>query len=617
MKTSLRALSRTSLAAPLLLLWLTACDGTQPLEPGLEAANNNSTVPAPSNTKVTATSASGIDVAWQDNSTNEAGFEVWVAATGVSDYGLWTTTAANVTSRSFTGINPGQDYCAKVRAFTALGQSGKVRAYSAFSAIACATTPVPAGPSKIAARPLSSYYVEITWSNDIGFSVLNFRVERSIDQGAAWATLVKTDPYTTRTVDFGVTAEHPQLCYRVIAIMSFGESTPSKGACTTPPSGPTNLTATGVAGPAIALAWTDNSAVEDGFQVLRAPDQVTFTVVATLPANSTSYRDAGGSPDTRSWYQARATKDSGFSDASNTANAVAATQPPAAPAGVDAWPAGSSAITVVWTPGSTNQDGFRIERSTDGQATWAIAVSADASQTGFTDGDRASEQAVCYRVLAFNGLGDSPPSNVDCTTPPAAPSDLVATTVAGNEIDLTWTDHSAVEDGYEVDRVDCYYDDYNGYYCYDTPLATLGANVTSYRDQGLPAGVFVTYEVVALKDNGRSDPSNQAGASSDLPPPAPSNLTATAVSAGQIDLAWTNTSTNPEYIAIERCDGGMGMCADPAAAWTFVAWTDLNATTFSDTGLVASATYTYRVLACNPGGGACSDPSNLASASTP
>src|SRR3989454_10692201 len=139
--------------------------------------------------------------------------------------------------------------------------------------------------------------------------------------------------------------------------MSFGESTPAKVACTTPPSGPTNLTATGVAGPAIALAWTDNSAVEDGYQVLRAPDQLTFTVVATLPANSTSYRDAGGSPDTRYWYQLRATEDSGFSDASNTANAVAATQPPAAPARGAAPPAGSRASTVAGGPGSADPDG--------------------------------------------------------------------------------------------------------------------------------------------------------------------------------------------------------------------------------------------------------------------
>src|SRR5438445_8018473 len=276
---------------------LTACSD-QPLEPVIETAASGSAVQPPSNTNVVTASPSQIDVSWQDNSTNEAGFEVWVALTAQGTYGLWTTTAPNVTAKSFTSLSPGQEYCAKVRAFTALGQSGKVRAYSAFSASACATTPVPAGPSKITARPLSSSYVEITWSNDIGFSVLNFRVERSIDQGATWATLVKTDPYTTRTVDFGLTAEHPQLCYRVIAIMSFGESTPSKVACTTPPSGPTNLTATGVAGPAIALAWTDNSAVEDGYEVLRAADQETCTLVATLPANSTTHRDARGRPDT-------------------------------------------------------------------------------------------------------------------------------------------------------------------------------------------------------------------------------------------------------------------------------------------------------------------------------
>ena len=205
---------------------LTACSD-QPLEPVIEAAASGSTVQPPSNAKVAAPSPSQIDISWQDNSSNEAGFEVWVALTAQGTYSLWITTAPNVTAKSFTGQNPGQEYCAKVRAFTALGQSGKVRAYSAFSTSACATTPIPAGPSKIAARPLSSSYVEITWSNDIGFAVSNFRVERSTDQGATWATLVTTDPYTTRTVDFGVAAEHPQLCYRVIAIMSFGESTPS------------------------------------------------------------------------------------------------------------------------------------------------------------------------------------------------------------------------------------------------------------------------------------------------------------------------------------------------------------------------------------------------------
>lgn len=604
--------------APLLLAVALGCDDRQPLAPKLEAANSASTFPAPSNAAVKAASSVQIDVSWQDNTGNEGGFEVWGAATGVSSFSLWATTGPNVITKSFSGLHPAQEYCAKTRAFTLLGQSGKIRAYSAYSNTACVTTPAVAGPSKVTARPLGSSYVEITWSNDIVVAPTGFRLERSLDQGATWNLLVKTDGSATGNVDYGRAAESPELCYRVIALTQYGESTPSAVRCTTPPAAPTALSASGVAGPAIALSWTDNSAVEDGYQVLRGPDEYSLIPVANLPANATSYRDASVTANTRYWYQVLATKDSGFSDASISVSAVAATQPPAAPSNTDAWPGGSSQVTVVWSSQSTNQDGFRIERSMDGQATWVLAGTTSVEwQTQFTDADRTSERAVCYRVIAYNGLGDSPASNVDCTTPPAAPSNLVATTVPGGEIDLTWTDNSSVEDGYEVDEVDCYYDYDGNYYCSYYPVGSVGANGTTYQVTGLPPGLFITYEVHALKDNGGSDPSNQAGAASDLPPPAPSNLTATAVSAGQIDLAWTLSSTGDVYVAVERCEGDAVMCGDPGAAWGFVAWTVLDATRFSDPALLSGVAYTYRVLACNPGGGSCSDPSNLAMATAP
>jgi len=604
------AARRLCLGSSLLVLGILGCNADPLLSPEFAAANGS--VLAPSNVTATAISASQIDVAWRDNSSNEAGFEVWVAATGLSPFSLWTTTGPNVTSKSFTGINPGQEYCAKVRAFTTLGQSGKVRSYSDFSNTACATTPPPAGPSKIAARPLSSSYVEITWSNDIAFLNLGFRVERSIDQGTSWTTLVKTDQFTTRTLDFGRSAESPQLCYRVIALTQFGESTPSKVACTTPPAAPTNLVAAGVAGPAIVLSWTDNSNVEDGYQVLRAPDEVTFSAVADLPASATSYRDVAVSGDKRYWYQVVAKKDGGFSSSSNTANAVAATAPPSAPSGADAVPAGSSAITVTWINNATNEDGFRIERSADGQMTWQLAGTASASTTWFADASRTSDQQMCYRVFAFNGLGASSASNIDCATPPAAPTGLVATTAAGLVIDLTWIDNSKVEDGYEVQRLVTYCDYYDCY-SYYVPIATLGPNATSYHDAGLNPAEYDTYVVFARKDGGYSDASNEAAAWSDFPPAAPSNLSATAISPGQIDLAWTNNSSNAELFDIERCVGDALACGD--AGFVQIAWAAGTATTFHDTGLPSGATYTYRIRTYV--GGRYSDPSNVATATTP
>src|SRR3989442_9275926 len=227
------AVRRLCLGSSLLGLGILGCNADPLLSP--EFASGIGSVLAPSNVTATAISASQIDVSWRDNSSNEAGFEVWVAATGLSPFSLWTTTGPNVTAKSFTGINPGQEYCVKVRAFTTLGQSGKIRAYSDFSSSACASTPAPAGPSSIAARPLSSSSVEITWSNDIAFLNLGFRVERSVDQRTSWTTLVKTDQFTTRTVDSWRSAESPELCYRVIALTQFGGPTPPKVARTPPP----------------------------------------------------------------------------------------------------------------------------------------------------------------------------------------------------------------------------------------------------------------------------------------------------------------------------------------------------------------------------------------------
>jgi hypothetical protein len=111
-----------------------------------------------------------------------------------------------------------------------------------------------------------------------------------------------------------------QVCYRVIAFNTIGDSPASNIDCTTPPVGPTNLAATSLEDQSIDLTWQDNSAVEDGYQVQRAAGTAAFTAVANLPTNSTSYGDAEVSPNTSYEYRVRAKKDGGFSDHSNIAS---------------------------------------------------------------------------------------------------------------------------------------------------------------------------------------------------------------------------------------------------------------------------------------------------------
>ena len=91
-------------------------------------------------------------------------------------------------------------------------------------------------------------------------------------------------------------------------------------------------------------------------------------------------------------------------------------------------------------------------------------------------------------------------------------------------------------------------------------------------------------------------------------PAAPTNLVATTFSTTQINLSWTDNSSDETGFRIERCTGAG--CTNFAQ----VAEVGSNVTTFANTGLTKNTTYTYRVRAFNAGGN--SAYSNVASAKT-
>ena len=88
-------------------------------------------------------------------------------------------------------------------------------------------------------------------------------------------------------------------------------------------------------------------------------------------------------------------------------------------------PINSSSIRVSWADNSTNESGFRVEQATSVAGPWISGGTAAVNATSLALA-AASEQRLCYRVLAFNAAGNSPPSTPDCTVAPAAATNLVA-----------------------------------------------------------------------------------------------------------------------------------------------------------------------------------------------
>lgn len=94
------------------------------------------------------------------------------------------------------------------------------------------------------------------------------------------------------------------------------------------------------------------------------------------------------------------------------------------------------------------------------------------------------------------------------------------------------------------------------------------------------------------------------------PPAAPSNLNAQAVSGKQVDLTWTDNSTNETGFVIERRDGDV-----PIFVPIFTTGPDV--TSFSNTGLKAGTPYGYRVRAISDFGDSPNSNEAIAVPSTP
>lgn len=279
--------------------------------------------------------------------------------------------------------------------------------------------------------------------------------------------------------------------------------------------------------------------------------------------------------------------------------------PVVAPSNLRATAVSYDRIDLIWNDLSENEDGFSVERRFGTTPFSQVAVLGPGSQQ-YVDTDNLNENTrYYYRTRAFRQGIQSDYSNeasaVTAYSPVLSPSNLTASTFSADSISLSWTDNSADEEGFLIERSQ---DGFTFLQRYGT-----AANVTSWNDSSLFPNTRYYYRIRALKASIFSGYSNiSSDVTADVIPTAPSGLSATAwTDRLEIVLSWSDTSDNEQGFRIERSVNGGG--------FQQLAATAPGATEHVDTSnLSPGTTYYYRVCAFNAMG--ISNYSNVASTTT-
>ena len=573
-----------------------------------EAATLDVTPTAPSALNLSVqNNGTQIAVSWKDNSGNETNFDIEWGQTG--NYGSSAGVGANVSSYNITTV-PCEAYYVRVKARNSAGSSAWIENKTRTD-----LTP-PAAPSTLAGSVVSSTQINLSWT-DNSTNESNFVVQYADNSTYTNATeaVLNANSQSYNLTNLKASTGY---YFRVKARNCGGESswTDSKGATQSPPvtlpSTPANLSASAVSATQIDIRWETGSGggQPTGFDWQCSTDKTFATVTKSGNTATKDVSVIGLNSNTLYYIRVQAKNSAGSSAWSNVVEATTQSPPvtvPSAPSSLSASAVSSSQINLIWKDNSNNETGFDIERSGDG-TTFSALASVDANITTYQSTGLVSNTKYYYRVRSKNSASSSGWSNVTDAitqlppvTTPSAPASLSASSGSSSQINLSWSDNSNNETGFDIER--------SGDGSNFSALASVDANITTYQNTGLVSNTKYYYRVRAKNSAGNSGWSNTADATTQQPPvtvpSTPTNLSASAASSSQINLTWGDVINETGY-DIERSTDG--------SSFSVLASVDANVTTYANTGLAASTKYWYRVKAKNSAGN--SGWSNTADATT-
>jgi hypothetical protein len=239
-----------------------------------------------------------------------------------------------------------------------------------------------------------------------------------------------------------------------------------------------------------------------------------------------------------------------------------------APSGATAWIGGSdTASEGSWTWADGEQWSFANwapgEPSDSAGAENWLAMAADGTWS-----DEAAGQALTGYVVEW----DTDPNSANPPSAPTAPTNLVAVYSQGAGVALTWSDGSADEAGFVVERLP------SGLTW--SVRHTADADAEAWTDFALVPATTYTYRVAAVGSGGQSAFSNEVSVTTSAteappaPPAAPTALAAAVAGPSSVEVTWNDNSGDETLFDLERAAGGAGFAKLSGRPADSVAFTD-------------------------------------------
>lgn len=463
----------------------------------------------------------------------------------------------------------------------------------------------PSVPTGVSASAVSCSQVTVTWQpSTTSRTMKGYNIYRG-------GTLLNTVGASATSYSDTSVASGTSYSYTVSGIDSSGESPQSSPATVTTPScGPTvpgNVRASAASCNQINISWsasTDSSATVTRYNVYR-----NGALLTTVSAPSTSFSDTSVVASTTYNYTVSATDSAGNTSAqSSVASATTPTcpdtTPPTVPGNVVASAVSCTSVSVSWSASTDSGSGvhqYNVYRN----GTLISIVAAPA--ISFVDTTVVASSSYTYTVSATDVAGNTsaqsagaPVSTPACgdNIPPTVPTGVTATAASCNQVNVSW--NASTDTGSGVKQYNIYRN--------NTLVATVASSPTSYLDATVSASTSYNYTVSAT-DNAGNTSAQSAGASVTPPPcgpTVPGNVSATAVSCSQNNVSWsasTDAGSTIKQYNVYRLGAVIATVLAPN-------------TSYSDTTVVASTLYSYKVSATD-NAGEVSATSTPASATTP